>query len=133
MRIDGACQCGRIRYSAVIDPARVTLCHCTDCQTLTGPAFRTTVSARRRDLSIVGEPRVYEKRGDSRAKRYQHFCDACGSPLFTSGEGEDADIWGLRWGAIRQRQQLRPSRQIWRRSAAPWICQFPSAPARSEE
>ena len=46
MKIDGACHCGRISYEAEIDPADVTICHCTDCQTLSGSAFRTVVPAR---------------------------------------------------------------------------------------
>lgn len=133
LRIDGQCHCGRVRYTAVVDPAQVTLCHCTDCQALTGTAFRTSVVARRSEMTIEGEPRVYEKRGDSGARRFQHFCGDCGSSLFTSGEGEDADLWGIRWGGIRQRALLTPTRQIWRRSAASWVCAFAQAPASAAE
>jgi len=35
MRIDGQCHCGLISYEAEIDPEKVMICHCTDCQTLT--------------------------------------------------------------------------------------------------
>jgi len=31
MKVDGACHCGKIRYEAEINPAMVTMCHCTDC------------------------------------------------------------------------------------------------------
>lgn len=121
MLIDGQCHCGAIRYRAEIDPRHVTLCHCTDCQALTGTAFRTSVSARRSRIEIDGAPRVYSKTAASGAIRHQHFCGACGSPLFTSGEGADAEIWGIRWGGIRQREALIPGAEIWRRSAAPWV------------
>jgi len=40
MKIDGGCLCGHITYEAEIDPAQVSICHCTDCQTLSGSAFR---------------------------------------------------------------------------------------------
>ena len=43
MKVDGACHCGHIRYEAEVDPAIVVICHCTDCQTLSGSAFRTVV------------------------------------------------------------------------------------------
>lgn len=43
MRIDGQCHCGRVRYVADIAPEQVSICHCTDCQSLTGSAFRVTV------------------------------------------------------------------------------------------
>jgi hypothetical protein len=45
MKIDGHCHCGRISFEAEVDPNAVTICHCTDCQTLTGSAFRANVSA----------------------------------------------------------------------------------------
>ena len=32
MQVDGACHCGDIRYTATIDPAKVAICHCTDCR-----------------------------------------------------------------------------------------------------
>ena len=34
MRIHGRCHCGFIAYEAEIDPEKVMICHCTDCQTL---------------------------------------------------------------------------------------------------
>jgi len=36
MKVQGSCHCGRITYEAEVDPGRVSLCHCTDCQTVTG-------------------------------------------------------------------------------------------------
>jgi len=60
---------------------------------------------------------------------FQHFCGECGSPLFTSGEG-GPDDWGIRWGSIRQREQLKPARQIWCRSAVPWINDLKGLPGR---
>ncbi|RYE55589.1 MAG: GFA family protein [Hyphomicrobiales bacterium] len=135
MPIDGSCHCGRITYEASVDPASVTICHCTDCQALTGTAFRVSVSVKRKLLRIKGEPRIYIKRGASGRRRFQHFCSDCGSPLFTSGEGEgeDAEDWGVRWGGVRQRDRLIPTRQIWRRSAPDWVCAFEHAPARIAE
>jgi hypothetical protein len=52
MKIDGACHCGRISYEAEIDPDDVTICHCTDCQTLSGSAFRIVVPAKREAWQI---------------------------------------------------------------------------------
>ena len=43
MKIDGACHCGYIRIEAEADPEKTTICHCTDCQTGTGSAFRVSV------------------------------------------------------------------------------------------
>lgn len=134
MRIDGGCHCGALRYEAEIDPGRVSICHCTDCQRLTGSAYRVTVLARRDDIRLVrGEPAVYAKRGDNERTRFQHFCGACGSPLFTSGEGEDAEEWGIRWGSIDQRSALSPRRRVWCRSAAAWSDDIRALPRTETE
>jgi hypothetical protein len=37
------CYCGCISFEAEIQPDKVRVCHCTDCQTLSGSAFRTNV------------------------------------------------------------------------------------------
>ena len=44
MRIDGQCHCGFVTYEAEIDPEDVSICHCTDCQRLTGSPYRVTAS-----------------------------------------------------------------------------------------
>ena len=46
MKIDGACHCGAIAYEAELDPEKVAICHCDDCQALSGSAFRTVAPVR---------------------------------------------------------------------------------------
>ena len=43
MKITGSCHCGAIAYEAEVNSNAVRVCHCTDCQRLTGTAFRTTI------------------------------------------------------------------------------------------
>lgn len=58
MKIDGGCHCGFITYEAQIDPEAVAICHCTDCQTLSGSAFRTVVRAEAGAFRLLtGKPR----------------------------------------------------------------------------
>jgi hypothetical protein len=96
MHIDGHCHCGHVAYEAEIDPEQVSICHCTDCQQLTGSAFRVTVLTGRDNVRLMAHPpKLYRKRGDNGRVRLQYFCPECGSPLFTTGEGEDAEICGI--------------------------------------
>jgi len=133
MRVDGQCHCGRVSYEADIDPCKVSICHCTDCQSLTGSPYRVTAICDREQVRLSGDrPKIYAKTGDNGRTRFQHFCGECGSPLFTSGEG-GPDDWGIRWGSIRQRAALRPVRQIWCRSAALWVNQIEELPGRPTE
>ena len=43
MKVTGACHCGSITIEGEADPEKVGICHCTDCQTGTGSAFRVSV------------------------------------------------------------------------------------------
>ena len=134
MKIDGQCHCGSVRFEAEIDPEQVSICHCTDCQRLTGSPYRVTVLTARANIRLGGNPpKVYVKAGDSGRRRRQYFCPECGSPMFASGEGGDADEWGIRWGSIRQRRELVPKRQIWCRSAAPWLDKVADLPGLETE
>jgi hypothetical protein len=45
MKVTGGCHCGQITYEAEVDPATVRVCHCTDCQRLSGAVFRTNISS----------------------------------------------------------------------------------------
>ncbi|WP_091737024.1 GFA family protein [Phenylobacterium immobile] len=133
MKINGGCHCGRVTYEAEVEMGRVVICHCDDCQTLTGSAFRVSIPARREQIQVTGETRVYIKLGESGARRHQHFCPDCASHLFVHGEGDTADAWAIRWGGVRQRDQFAPTLQLWRRSAAPWVCAFDDVPAREKD
>jgi hypothetical protein len=53
MKIDGRCHCGNITFEAEVDPATVAVCHCTDCQTLSGTAFRTVVKTKEAGFKLL--------------------------------------------------------------------------------
>ena len=134
MHIDGQCHCGHVKYEAEIDPTDIGICHCTDCQRLTGSAYRVTAVTQTGSIRLTASPpKVYTKYGDNGRPRLQSFCPECGSPLFTTGEGEDAAATGIRVGTINQRRELAPSRQIWCSSALPWVNDIGSLPGVEQD
>ncbi len=120
MKIDGACHCGKITFEAEVDPAAVAICHCTDCQRLTGSAYRANIAAPASTFILRGEPKSYIKTAESGNKRRHAFCGDCGTPIYASAI-DNPQSYSLRIGTITQRAALTPRRQIWRRSALPWI------------
>ena len=122
MRIDGGCHCGAIAYEAEIDPDAVVICHCTDCQTLSGSAYRTVVFAPEASFTLLsGAPKTYVKIAESGNERAQTFGPECGSPIYATSVGEGPKTIGIRVGTARQRAALRPSKQYWCRSAQDWV------------
>jgi hypothetical protein len=92
MRIDGRCHCGAIAYEAEIDPAQVMVCHCTDCQTLSGSAFRIVALTRPGSFRLLaGTMKTYVKTAESGARRLQCFCPDCGTPICAMAEGAGED------------------------------------------
>jgi len=126
MRVTGSCHCGAVRYEAEVDPQAVGICHCTDCQRLTGSAYRVTVAALPGQFQLMaGKARRYRKMGDSGRPSDQFFCGTCGSPLWrVSADGEI----GLRLGCIDQRAAFSPTHQSFRKSALPLAFEIDNLP-----
>jgi hypothetical protein len=119
VRVEGRCHCGNISYEADVDPAKVTICHCTDCQTLSGSPYRASVPAPAATFKLRGTPKTYVKTAESGTRRVHAFCPECGSPVYSSAIS-DPPFYSLRVGCLAQRDQLPPGRQIWCRSAVHW-------------
>lgn len=122
MHVDGSCFCGYLAFEAEIDPATVELCHCNDCQIISSSAFRIVVPAIAGSFRLLaGEPTIYVKTAESGHHRNLAFCPRCGTPIYSGPADGTSTFFGLRVGALRQRHQLAPQAQYWRRSALPWV------------
>jgi hypothetical protein len=129
MKIDGQCHCGFIQYEAEIDPQDVEVCHCKDCQVLSGSAFRVVVPAPAENFKMLGGlPKIYTKTAANGALRNQAFCPACGTPIYGCAASGEIKMYGIRAGTIRQRDQLVPRHQYWTASAVPWIDSLTNIP-----
>ncbi len=130
MNIEGECHCGEITFSAEVDPGQVIVCHCSDCQALSGSPYRTIIPALEGTFQIEsGSPKIYIKTAEDGAKRAQAFCAECGSPIYAAPVGEAAlQFIGIRVGSIKQKAQLTPNKQIWCRSALYWVQELSDVP-----
>jgi hypothetical protein len=131
MKIDGACHCGDIHFEAEVDPAQVLICHCTDCQTLSGSAYRTVVPVSGDSFRLLkGKVATYVKIAEDGTPRNQSFCPRCGTPIYAGPVAGQSGMLGIRVGSIIQRRQLPPQRQYYCGSAQPWaqdISKLPQA------
>jgi len=122
MHVDGSCYCGAVRFVAEIDPKRVGICHCTDCQTFSSSAFRTSVFVSGEDFALRdGSPAVFEKTAESGARRQLWFCATCGTLLYGSTSRNGRTFYSVRVGTLAQRAELSPVAHVWCRSELPWL------------
>ena len=126
MKINGECHCGAIAYEAELDPKKVGICHCSDCQALSASAFRTIAMVPGDSFAVTrGTPKEYIKSGDSGNRRIQAFCAECGSGLYATAADGKRDVYNIRLGTVEQRRELEPQFECWRKSALPWLPAIP--------
>lgn len=127
MKVTGTCHCRQISYEAEIDPELVGICHCDDCQMLTGSAYRVSVPVLAANFRLVtGTPKSYVKVADSGNRRRHSFCPRCGTPVSACADVDDPPSYSLRVGCLRERAELPPQRRIWCKSALPWCADISS-------
>lgn len=130
MKVTGGCHCGALKFSAEVDPTRVAVCHCTDCQIMSGTAFRTVVQVAAGDFELLeGTPKFYDKTGDSGNRRTIAFCDTCSSQIYATNAEPPQDVYGIRVGTIDQRDKLVPRVQVWCQSKLGWLDELEELPA----
>ncbi len=124
MRVDGSCHCGKLSFRAEIDPDKAFICHCTDCQKMSGAAFRMAVRTPAEKFALLsGMPKTYARVAESGRKRAQVFCGDCGTHVHATSADDDGEpkLYGVRISLLRQRNAIAPKRQFWTRSAQDWV------------
>ena len=98
---EGGCLCGDVTLPDTGAALRLTICHCTFCQRLTGSAFLVEPIFRREDVAFYGTvAKSYDHQSDSSHKRVTlNFCGKCGTTICLDLE-RFPDILGLCGGTF---------------------------------
>lgn len=100
-----------------VNPDKLVICHCTDCQVLSGCPYRIAIFSTNVTIINGGKPKNYIKTSEAGSKRAQAFCPNCGTHLWATSVGDvGLKGFGIRAGTIVQRNDLKPFKQIWCRS-----------------
>jgi len=120
LKVDGGCHCGKISYAAEVNPDKVVICHCTDCQTISGAPYRANVPALVETFSMAGEPNIYVKVGSSGARIATAFCGECGSPIYYR-TNRRPDVIDLYAGTLSDPSALVPQCHVHAVEQLPWF------------
>jgi hypothetical protein len=74
----GGCHCRALRYTITQPPLGVYVCHCTDCQSLSGAAFAMGVVIPAAAFTLTGLPRLVRRVLGSGAISNRWICPECG-------------------------------------------------------
>ena len=87
MERTATCRYGQLSATCEGEPARVSVCHCLECQKRSGSAFAIQARWRDGDVTISGQFKTWERIADSGHKATYQFCPECGSTLAYVIEG----------------------------------------------
>ena len=122
MDVNGRCHRGDVQFEAKVDPKRVGICHCTDCQIFSSSAFRTSVLVPSVDFRLLtGQLTRYEKTSESGSSRCLLFCGRCGTHIYGSSGNAEGALYSLRVGVLTERAELPAVVQVWCQSEVPWL------------
>ena len=136
MRIDGSCSLRRDHRSKAKPIRRKTqICHCTDCQTGTGSAFRVSIPVPGTTFKMTGQPThlPQDDGGQRQSARAGVLPDMRVADLFDDARRGRAAVLYRAGRILRQRDQLPPRRQNWFSSARAWLSELPTIPKNEKQ
>lgn len=78
----GGCACGAIRFEIASEPLGQNHCQCRDCQRISGTGHGSYLGFSSADMTLAGQPSLWDMMGDSGHAKTRAFCPGCGVPLF---------------------------------------------------
>ncbi len=76
------CSCGQLSVEADGEPARISVCHCLECQRRTGSVFGAQARFAEDAVRVHGSSTAFSRTGDSGGEITFHFCPRCGSTVY---------------------------------------------------
>ena len=118
----GRCLCGAVTYELTGDLLATAVCHCDHCQRQGGSAFSVNLVAHESQLTVSGELRTYDERGELGDDVYvrRRFCPSCGSPI-VSELAKSAGIIAVKAGTLDDKSTVLPTIEAWCVDRQPWV------------
>ncbi len=89
MKITGGCYCKAVRYESEGEPMMRGLCHCRECQYISGGAANVALAMPSEGFRFTaGEPKAFA-RDDLETPVVREFCPDCGTHMTSRPAGMD--------------------------------------------
>jgi hypothetical protein len=117
--ITGGCLCGALRYRAEGEPGLQGLCHCRNCQRLTGAGHVGWMCFDEKTITVEGETRAYAATGGSGRPAMRFSCPTCHSIVYGTAEVMPGLI-NIYAGSLDDTSHFKPQMAIFTRSRPAW-------------
>jgi hypothetical protein len=124
--VKGSCLCGSITFESETEAVLTGICHCRHCQKQGGGAFSINLAVPRAGLRIEGRTlKTFHDLAENGQPVQRLFCGNCGSPIVSYGEGLPGVAF-IKAGTLEDTSWLKPTMEIWCKTAQPWAVIDPS-------
>jgi hypothetical protein len=118
-RISGECLCGTVKFSVNEDFDNFYLCHCKQCQQITGSAFAANILTSLDNITwICGTTRITTFRHPDRDFS-KAFCDKCGSGLPYPNKTNTALV--IPAGCLKGPIKIKPEARVFAEESPNWL------------
>ena len=114
------CQCGQLKAVCQGEPARVSVCHCLDCQKRSGSAFAAQALWPEDQVTITGTAHTWSRTGDSGSTFTARFCPECGSTIAYTVTAQP-DIVAIPVGAFADPHFPAPEYSVYEERKHAWV------------
>lgn len=116
-----SCHCGTLVLAFAGEPAKVSQCHCYECQRRTGSLFSVAAFYPRESVTTLsGTSHSYTRPSSSGFPVTFHFCPDCGSSVWWEPERMPRLI-GVAVGCFADRNFRRPDQAVWVAERHGWL------------
>lgn len=128
-----ACNCGQLVVTCEGEPARVSVCHCLECQRRTGSVFSSQAWFKRENITdISGNSSEFSRLSDDGRSLTFHFCPVCGSTVYWEAE-LFSGLMAVGVGSFADPTFPGPKHSIWERRRHHWVAMPSDAGIRTVE
>lgn len=121
MNRTASCSCGQLALTVRGEPKMQGLCHCFECQKITGSNFLHHGYWERASVQeITGKSTAWRRASATGRWVENHFCPVCGSTLFSYAEF-DPDSICISIGNFEDPSFPPPQYSVWERHKHPWV------------
>jgi len=119
----GQCACGESGYELSLEPLVTHVCHCLDCQRLSGAAFAVSLWMEESGVKHLSGALLehHHKNGSSGKGQVLSSCASCGTPLWTRYLASPAGSLFVRVGTLNDTSWVQPDVHIFTRSKQSWL------------
>ena len=123
------CSCGQLNLTIEGEPARISMCHCLECQRRTGAVIGNQARFRREQITFTGKSTAWTRMAESGNALTFHFCPTCGSTVYWEGQGFPGYV-AVAIGTFADPNFPGPTISVWEDSRHLWVTLPPDMPPK---